>query len=63
MLSETRAIVKEIPMPFIKTISIESYLPKILKNYATWTMYICQECGKAEVFIHKKKMHMRTKKK
>ena len=50
MKSETGEIQKELRISLVK-ISVEEYLPGILKGYGQYTIYVCQQCGKLEVFL------------
>ena len=52
MSSETGEIQKEIKVSFVK-LSVEEYLPDILRGYGQYTLYVCGTCGKLEVFLRK----------
>ena len=54
MKSETGEIQREIKVSFVK-LSVEEYLPDILKGYGQYTLYVCENCGKLEVFLSKAK--------
>jgi len=53
MESETRPILKSIPlpMPFAPEIPIEQYLPDLVKKHSNYTIFVCNTCGYLEVFI------------
>jgi len=55
MKYETGDIQREIKVSFVK-LSVEEYLPDILKGYGQYTLYVCEKCGKLEVFLKKAKM-------
>jgi hypothetical protein len=55
MKYETGDIQKEIKVSFVK-LSVEEYLPDILKGYGQYTLYVCEKCGKLEVFLKKARM-------
>ena len=61
MKYETGAIQKEIKVSFVK-LSVEEYLPDLLRGYGQYTIYVCEQCGKLEVFLKKEKI-VTTKKK
>jgi hypothetical protein len=44
-------IPREIPLPLGASISIEQYIPEVLKKYAYYRMFICQYCGYVEFFV------------
>ena len=50
---ETQPVPKKVPLPIpLKpTISIEKYLPSIMKKYSNYTIVICSLCGYMEVFF------------
>lgn len=52
MKSETGDIRRELKVSFVK-LSVEEYLPDILKGYGQYTLYVCENCGKLEVFLKK----------
>ena len=54
MKSESGEIQREIKVSFVK-MSVEEYLPEILKGYCQYTLYVCENCGKLEVFLSKAK--------
>lgn len=62
MKSETGEIQREIKVSFVK-LSVQEYLPDILKGYGQYTIYVCESCGKLEVFLKKAKMTARSKEK
>ena len=55
MKYETGEIQKEIKVSFVK-LSVEEYLPDILRGYGQYTIYVCEKCGKLEVFLKKGKV-------
>jgi hypothetical protein len=55
MKYETGNIQSEIKVSFVK-LSVEDYLPNILKGYGQYTIYVCEQCGKLEVFLKKGRM-------
>lgn len=55
MKYETGDIQKEIKVSFVK-LSVEEYLPDILKGYGQYTIYVCEKCGKLEVYLKKARM-------
>ena len=55
MKYETGDIQREIKVSFVK-LSVEEYLPDILKGYDQYTLYVCEKCGRLEVFLKKAKM-------
>jgi hypothetical protein len=54
MKSASGEIQREIKVSFVK-MSVEEYLPEILKGYGQYTLYVCENCGKLEVFLSKAK--------
>jgi hypothetical protein len=54
MKYESGDIKREIKVSFVK-LSVEEYLPEILKGYGQYTLYVCDNCGKLEVFLKKAK--------
>jgi hypothetical protein len=50
---ETQAVPKKVPLPIpLKpTMSVEKYLPNIMKKYSSYNMCICSTCGYMEVFF------------
>jgi len=62
MKYETGDIQREIKVSFVK-LSVEEYLPEILKGYGQYTLYVCEKCGKLEVFLKKARMVAGKKKK
>jgi hypothetical protein len=52
MKYETGEIQREVKVSFVK-LSMEEYLPGILKAYGQYTLYVCDKCGKLEVFLKK----------
>jgi hypothetical protein len=50
---ETQPVPKKVPLPIpLKpTMSIEKYLPSIMKKYSNYTIFICSLCGYMEVFF------------
>jgi hypothetical protein len=54
MKYETGNIQTEIKVSFVK-LSVEDYLPNILKGYGQYTIYVCEQCGKLEVFLKGRK--------
>lgn len=52
MYSETQPIPKQIPIPIpivsSINISVEEYLPWIMKKYNSYTVFICEFCGNLE---------------
>lgn len=50
---ETQPVPKKVPLPIpLKpTMSIEKYLPSIMKKYNNYTIFICSLCGYMEVFF------------
>jgi hypothetical protein len=55
MKYETGNIQSEIKVSFVK-LSVDDYLPNILKGYGQYTIYVCDQCGKLEVFLKKGRM-------
>jgi len=49
MLVEMKDIPKQVR--FVVTINLEQYMPDILKPYTHYTTYLCQKCGKLEVYL------------
>jgi DNA-directed RNA polymerase subunit RPC12/RpoP len=60
MKFETGDIQREIKVSFVK-LSVEEYLPEILKGYSQYTLYVCENCGKLEVFLKKAKKMIASK--
>jgi hypothetical protein len=53
MEEETQVLPKKVPLPIpLKpTMSLERYLPGIMKKYGYYTIFICSSCGYMEVFF------------
>jgi hypothetical protein len=53
MEGETQMIPKRIPLPIVGAISIsvDEYLPYVMRKYHHYTVYVCQICGYLEVFL------------
>jgi hypothetical protein len=53
MIGGTQDIPKRVPLPLPLNpiISIEQYLPSIMKKYTYYNVFICQSCGNMEVFL------------
>jgi len=54
MDGEALTIPKKIPLPLptSPTISLEPYLPELLKRYNNYAIFICRTCGYTEFFIY-----------
>ena len=52
---ETQNVPKKVPLPIpLKpTMSVEKYLPTIMKKYVKYTMRICSMCGYMEVYFNR----------
>lgn len=61
MKYETGEIQKEVKVSFVK-LSVEEYLPEILMAYGQYTLYVCEKCGKLEVFLKKSRTIASTRK-
>lgn len=50
---ETQAVPKKVslPIPLKPKMSLEKYLPNIMKKYGHYTIRICSSCGYMEVFF------------
>ena len=54
MRGETQLIPKQVPLPgpLALPINVENYLPGVLKNHTKYTMFVCDNCGYLETYIH-----------
>jgi hypothetical protein len=51
MDAEIQNIPKGVRIPLFGSISIESYIPNVIKRYTYYTAYVCPNCAKLEVFL------------
>lgn len=54
MLDETKDIPIDIDLKF-KRIDIRKHFPRIMSGYSQYTMYVCPQCGKVELYLVKTK--------
>jgi predicted nucleic-acid-binding Zn-ribbon protein len=54
MRGDTQFIPKQVPLPgpLALPINVENYLPNLIKYHTKYTIFVCDNCGYLETYIH-----------